>query len=263
MKKKYLLMMIMPALLFSCADGGWSSEGSMASDGGGGQGGSMARFAVSGDNLYTVDSYTLKVFDISDERKPIYLPSKDQRMNFGVETVFPLDTLLFIGSQDGLYIYNIVRPEFPQEIAHIMHVTSCDPVVSDGRYAYVTLNTEHVRCGRDINQLQVYDLEDITRPKLVNAVSNMYHPRGLGIHGSRLFVCDKGLKIYDLSAPDNPVWIDDLDKVQGASGIDAYDVIPVSEKVLLLIGADGFYQFDISGEKITLLSKITVSSPAL
>jgi len=253
----------MSALMYSCSEGGGGNYGDGAlADGSGGQGGSMARFAVSGDNLYTVDSYTLKVFDISDERKPLYLPSKDQMMDFGVETIFPFDTLLFIGSQDGLYAYNIVRPEFPLKLAHVTHVTSCDPIVSDGRYAYVTLNTEHVRCGRTINQLQVYDLKDISSPKLVNSL-NLYSPRGLGIRGSRLYVCDRGLKVFDLSAPDAPLWIDDLDKVEGASGIDAYDVIPVSDKVLMLIGADGFYQFDVSGEKISLLSKITVSAPDL
>ena len=36
-----------------------------------GIGGSMARFTIKGDYLYTVDSYDLKTFDIKDKVNPM------------------------------------------------------------------------------------------------------------------------------------------------------------------------------------------------
>jgi hypothetical protein len=86
----------------------------------------------------------------------------------------------------------------------------------------------------------------------------MYNPRGLGVDGKKLFVCEHGLKIYDISDPAFPKWIDDLSKIPEASNIDTYDVIP-RDGILLLIGKDGLYQFDYTEENIKFLSKIEVS----
>jgi hypothetical protein len=250
-----LLSLVLPVVM-ACSE---SAPGGNSPGDGVGQGGSMARFAVRGDFLYAVDHSTLKTFDISSTDKPAYLAGKDQYLDFGVETIFPLDTLLFLGSQTGLYVYDITRPGFPQQRAHVSHVTSCDPVVAAGQYAYVTLNSASVFCGRAGNELQVYDLSNIDRPTLVHTISGLRGPRGLGVYGRRLFVCDNGLKVYDISQPDKPVWVDDLTHLPEISGIDTYDVIPLEGGILLLIGADGFYQFDVAGEKLSLKSKIPVS----
>ncbi|MDR1938903.1 MAG: hypothetical protein LBQ73_10470 [Tannerellaceae bacterium] len=223
-----------------------------------GQGGSMARFTVAGDYLYTVDHNTLKTFDVSNAEAPEYLEGKEQYMDFGVETIFSMDTLLFLGSQTGMYIFNITRPAFPQQMANVSHITSCDPVVASGRYAYVTLNSENYWCGRSVNELHVYDLTDLYNPILIRRETALKHPKGLGIDGNKLFICDNGLKVYDVTDPAHPLWIDDITDIPQAAGIDAYDVIPLNG-VLLLVGADGFYQFDYSGDKLSFLSKIEVS----
>ncbi|MDR1601902.1 MAG: hypothetical protein LBS42_05690 [Tannerella sp.] len=62
-----------------------------------GQGGSMARFTINGNHLYTEDNSRLHEFDISRTDNPVYLPQKVQYMEAGIETVFSMDTLLFIG----------------------------------------------------------------------------------------------------------------------------------------------------------------------
>jgi hypothetical protein len=224
-----------------------------------GKGGSMARFTICGNYLYTVDFATLKVFDISDPAKPLFLPEKTKYLDFGVETIFSLDTLLFIGSQMGMYIYNITRPDYPQQLGYVSHIRSCDPVVSDGKYAYVTLNSGDIWCGRSMNMLQIYDLSDLSNPQLVYTESDMQDPKGLGVDGKKLFVCENGLKVYDLSNPAKPVWIDDLSHIPQASGIRTYDLIPLNG-LLLVIGADGLYQFDYKGEKLAFVSKINVSA---
>jgi hypothetical protein len=243
------------AFFFACTE--LSSFDS--ADAGIGQGGSMARFTVNGNYLYTVDDFQLHAFDISVPDRPRHLPQKVQYMADGVETIFSMDTLLFIGSQTGMYIYNVARDGFPQQIAYASHITSCDPVVASGNYAYVTLNSENVWCGRAANELRIYDISDPYDPKLVHTETGFKHPRGLGVDGSKLFVCDDGLRVFDISNPLRPLWTDDLTHLPDAAGIDACDVIPL-DGTLLLTGADGLFQFDYSGDRLAFLSKITVSS---
>lgn len=217
----------------------------------------MARFALSGDYLYAVDHSTLKMFDVSTPQAPQYLQGKDQYLDFGIETIFPMDTLLFLGSQTGMYVFNITRAEFPQRWGHVSHITACDPVVASGSYAYVTLNSENYWCGRSSNELRVYDLSDPANPLLIHTETGFKQPRGLGIDGNKLFLCDNGLKVYDVSNPAKPVWIDDVTDIPEAKGMDACDVIPLGG-ILLLTGAGGLYQFDYTGEALSFISKIEV-----
>jgi hypothetical protein len=245
-----------------------------ADGGGGGVGGSMARFTLVGDYLYTVSSGRIKLFDVSAAGSPAYLPTKDQELpSWDAETIFVMDTLLFIGSQSGMYVYNVTRPLYPQQIAYVSHIASCDPVVASGSYAYVTLNSSNFNCGRSSNLLNIYDISDLEAIKLVQSITGFTGPRGLGIDGNKLFVCDKGagIRVYDVSDPVRPIWKSDLSAVPGISGIDPYDVIPLpvspvssSPSLLLLSASDGIYQFSYVPDSydLTLLSKLPIKTVA-
>ena len=215
-----------------------------------GQGGSMARFAISGDHLYTVGPSSLKLFDISNPVSP--QQRQEIPLSFGVETIFPFEDKLFIGTQTGMHIFSIQTPEAPRHLSHYEHVVSCDPVVTDGRYAYITLSTG-TACRQAINELQIVDLQNILAPQLVKQYS-MTNPKGLGIDNPTLFVCDDGLKVYDASDVMNL-------ELKQHFRISAYDVIPDQGR-LLVIGSDGFYQYQYKNEELELLSKILVQ-PAL
>lgn len=249
----FLLLATVTVVFFACSTDGASPVGES------GQGGSMARFTIRDNYLYTVDENRLRLFDITEADKPQYLKEKNQNLGWGVETIFVMDSLLFIGTQTGMIIYNVSRPDFPQQLSHVAHITSCDPVVASGNYAYVTLNSENVWCGRNSNELQIYDITDPTAPELKHTERGFEKPRGLGVDGNKLFLCDNGLKVYDISDPLNPVWEDDLSHIDQAKGIDTYDVIPLNG-LLLVIGADGLYQFDYTGEKLSYISKIEVNN---
>jgi hypothetical protein len=253
--EKYLYTAIVCSILLIACDGGDGTASN--ADGGSGQGGSMARFTINGNYMYTVDQQTLKMFDLSDAAHPSYLERKDQYLRFGIETIFSMDTLLFIGSQDGMYIYNITRPEFPQQLSVVSHIRSCDPVVASGNYAYVTLNSEQTWCGNTSNVLNIYDISNLRNPVL-KVTEALNFPKGLGVDGNRLFVCDarSGVKVYDVSDPLHPLWIDDWTHQPEVADAKAYDVIPAGG--LLLVTTDGgLYQFDYTGEKLRFVSKIT------
>jgi hypothetical protein len=259
MKQIYTLLIIVTMLFAaSCtSDSGGSGSGGdvVSSDG---KGGSMARFCIVGDMLFTVDQTDLKSFDISDPKNPVYYKDRTQNLGFGIETIFPMDSLLFIGSQTGMYIYRISNRYIPQYLSTATHIRSCDPVVAQENYAYVTLNSNNVGCGRSTNVLQIYDITDLENPEFVKEIIGFISPMGLGIDGDKLFVCDQGLKVYDISNRTSPLQTDDLHSAGVHDAYDAYDVIPL-DGVLILVASSGIYQLDYTGESLKLLSKIEIT----
>ncbi len=218
-----------------------------------GVGGSMARFAIKNNALFIIDNYMLKVFNIENDND--ILLSNTLYTRWAIETLFPYKNYLFMGSQNGMLIYDISKPQYPEFISDHWHATSCDPVVVEGNYAYITLRSGN-SCGAIENRLDVIDISNIINPILLKSYA-MDEPYGLGIDGSILFVCDgsSGLKIYDVTDKLN---ITDNLIVQFRD-IQAYDAIPFNG-ILMLIGDDGLYQYDYSDVKdIQLLSTIAVN----
>ncbi len=215
-----------------------------------GVGGSMARFTIVDQHLYTIDDYNMQVFDITSLEEP--KAGNEIAVGFAIETIFPYKDKLFIGAQNGMHIYDNTNPENPTHLSTYAHVTSCDPVVVQNDTAYVTLR-DGTECGGFTNQLEVVDVSDPTHPSQVTVYA-MEHPHGLGIDGNLLFVCEGefGLKVYDAQ---NAKTIDQH-LLAHFEDIHAYDVIPL-DQVLMMIGKDGLYQYDYSDPTdIKLLSKI-------
>jgi hypothetical protein len=168
----------------------------------------------------------------------------------GVETIFPKDHYLFLGTQRGMYIFDVAQPDAPRQVAYYQHVVSCDPVVVDDKYAYVTLRAGQ-SCGGGINQLQVIDLSNLSTPRLARAYP-MTGPSGLGVDGQKLFVCDKGgLKMFNTTQ--SPV----LTLTQ-VFPVELFDVIP-NNGTLLAIGAGGLYQYSYTGTTLQQLSLLPVT----
>jgi hypothetical protein len=241
-----ILLFFVLSFLLSCDDGDGISADSGGNQGNG-QGGSLARFAIAGDFLYTVDNTTLKTLSISTPQKPI--PSASTEIGFAIETIFPRGNALFIGSQNGMYIYDLQNPSSPSQLSVYQHIVSCDPVVADSKYAYVTLRTG-TNCFRGANVLDIIDIQDLTKPILVGSYP-MSNPKGLGIDGNTLFVCDDGLKVFDVSNVNSI-----LQKKHFR--ISATDVI-VRNGLLLVLGEEGITQYSYTEENLQLLSKIMVT----
>ena len=213
-----------------------------------GQGGSMARFTLYENYLYTVSESDLTVFNLSNPA----LPDSTTKINlgWGIETIFPYGNKLFIGSNTGMYIYDNSKPDRPEQMAIFNHARACDPVVVQGDRAYVTLRTG--TCGSAPNQLQIINISDLYSPYLIRSYA-MENPHGLSVYGNTLSVCEGsfGLKSFDITREE------DIRQLQHLKGHDAYDVIQLSSGILLVIGDDGFYQYDNSNPAdLKLLSKI-------
>ena len=99
----------------------------------------MARFALVNNSLYTVGNSDLNVFNISNPVDPVYITNKN--IGWSIETVYPFQNNLFIGSATGIFIYDITNPSDPKQLGQFSHFTSCDPVIADGQNAYATLRT--------------------------------------------------------------------------------------------------------------------------
>lgn len=233
----------------------FSSKAAIAPGNGSGPGlgGSLARMTVSDNHLYVLNGGEIEVVDVTAESEPTKTSSVG--VSWDMETIFPYKHKLFIGARSGMHILDISAPEKPTLISTYQHITSCDPVVVEGDFAYVTLRSGNPTCDGFSNQLEIIDIKDPVNPELVEVYA-MTNPHGLGVDANLLFVCDgpAGLKMYDITDRH------DLDNNLKATHkfIHAYDVIPFHD-VLMLIGEDGILQYDYSdNQNLKLLSHITI-----
>ncbi len=214
-----------------------------------GIGGSLARFTIVDDYLYTVDQTNLFSFNISATCPKL---SNKSVIGWNIETIYPYGGNLFIGSTSGMFIYTLTNPGMPVFASQLQHWSSCDPVVVEGDVAYVTLHGG-TACGGFTNQLDIINVKSIYSPILLKTYP-MSYPLGLSVYNNTLYLCDDGLKIYNVS---------DWKNIQLQSHVpivDTYDVILLSESHLILVGSKGLYQYDVTlKNKPELLSLLSVT----
>ncbi len=218
-----------------------------------GTGGSLARFTLSKNHLYVIDQWNLHTFQINENCTLTGV--SEFNVGWGIETIFPYGDNLFIGSQTGMFIYDITNPSEPWYLSEFTHARACDPVFVDGETAYVTLRNGN-RCQNFNNQLDVLDVSDLRNPRLI-ATHEMDNPHGLSKIENKLIICEgvHGLKTFEAS-DDKEIRSNILDHVVN---IHAYDVIALSLDHLLVIGQDGLFQFDASNDKLEIISTIEVN----
>jgi len=218
-----------------------------------GIGGSMARFGLIGNHLLAVDNSTYYSFDLTKATDPS-LETK-QGMSWGIETMFLSGSNMFLGTRNGMLIYNVADVTKPTYVANFWHATGCDPVVVQNNRAYVTIRGGTPCQNTTINRLDVLDITNLKNPTLMRSY-NMTNPFGLGIDDDVLFVCDgdAGLKVYNAADP----YLISEHLIATFKDINAFDVIPLGNS-LLMIGSDGFYQYDYTNlNDIKQISSIKV-----
>jgi hypothetical protein len=220
-----------------------------ASKGNAGTSGSLSRFAITNNYLYTVSYSNLSSFDISSRFAPVY---KNQfTVDWHVETIYPFKSKLFVGTNNGVYMYDAqASPSNPIPLGEFTHVRGCDPVVADDDYAYVTINDSSACLGFN-NELQIVNVKDLSNSFLVTSYQ-LTHPIGLSKDGNTLFVCDDkaGLKIYDASD------VNHLQLLKQKTDGEMIDVI-AGNGLAIVVATDGLYQYDYSDlNNIHLISKL-------
>lgn len=219
-----------------------------------GIGGSMAKFTLIGDNLFAMHNNTLKQFNVSTT--PGITVGPEVPIGYQVETLFPHGTKLFMGTTTGMVVYDVSNPSSPQFVSVFNHINSCDPVVIEGNYAYVTLRSG-TQCNGFTNQLDVVDISSLTNPFLVKSYP-MFNPHGLGIDNHILFICDgdAGLKVYNAT---DPMQIH-MNQLAHFADIKTFDVIPFNG-IAMMIGSDGLYQYDYTNlDSLKLLSHLPIGN---
>jgi hypothetical protein len=230
-------------------------SGNATAAGGGspfGVGGSMARFTIVNNYLYAVTESALNVVSIVNGADPTF--SNRVQIGWGIETLYPFNNRLFIGSTSGMFIYDITNPTTPVKLGNFTHATSCDPVIADNNNAFVTLRSG-TPCRGFTNQLDVLDITNLSSPTLVKTYQ-MNNPHGLAKDGNTLIICDgsEGLKFYNASDVRN------LLLQKHITGLNTYDVIAISGWALV-VAKDGLYQYDDpSLSNVNLLSKMNVKN---
>lgn len=233
--KKLLLIILVPVAIITATHCGKSTNSSTTS----GSGGSTARFAISGNYLYTVDNANLKVFDISTANDPVL--KNTVPVGFEIETIYPFKDKLFIGSTSEVHIFSINNPESPQKLSTAISpevMRRCDPVVAKDTVAYATLRTNGP-CGGRQSILAAYDIKDITNPVQKGSYP-VTEPYGLGYADTALYVCDRnGLKVFNIKAAYQPLLIKSFN--------DSWylDVIPYNNTLICQV-QDGLTLYDIS-----------------
>jgi len=217
-----------------------------------GAGGSMARFTIVNNYLYAASESALNVVSIVNGADPTF--SNKVQLGAGIETLYPFNNRLFIGSNTGMFIYDINNPTNPVKLGTFTHAKSCDPVIADNNNAFITLRSG-TSCNVTTEQLDVLDITNLTSPVLLRTYP-MTNPHGLAKDGNTLIICDgrDGLKFY------NAADVKNLSLQKQITGLDTYDVIAFNGWALV-VAKDGLYQYDYSSiANVNLISKMNVKN---
>lgn len=250
MRTKLFLLFIIVNLIYCTSDSSNSISQSTIS-------GSYANMLAIGDNLYVLGNGSLTTLSLQNPENPVILDSL--KISNDVESLFFNNNRLFIGSLEGMYIYQIALNGLPifrslTPYDRLFDATPCDPVVANDTIAFATLSTSidlNNACFRNtlLNQLSVFDIKDLENPSLLTSIE-LEEPKGLGLDQEILFVCERwnGIKIFNVADPRNPIQLYHFD------GFPALDLIP-NDGLLVVIGDEDLYQFDYSNiDSVTMIS---------
>lgn len=246
MKRIYIIAILLIGLVVvSCEKTGTTADSTAA--GSVGVGGSLARFTIVGNYLYVADSYSLRVFKINSNGGTSFL--RYVNVGLDIETIYPYENYLFLGSQTGMYIYSLADPENPSKLSQALHVRACDPVVAKDTFAYVTLRSG-TRCGTATNALYTYNTKNVLSPFSVDTLG-LPTPKGLGYKDTTMFVCceNSGLAVLSIKNPKKPILKNFI------TGNNFSDVIVINNLLVCMV-VNGVALYDISNVNNIQLIKL-------
>ncbi len=200
--------------------------------------GSITKFAIAGNYLYTLGASTIEVFNITNKQHPVKVNSITTANN--IETIFSYLGRLYLGATDGVYIVDISMPTQPIVLGRASHQVGCDPVVAKGNVAYSTvLQSRFCNNGTNITQSELMVIDAFSF-QIITSIA-LQEPQGLGYDGNYLFVCNGiyGINIYDITNETNPNHINTI------YNINAKDLI-TDNNTLIVASENGYSFYDYS-----------------
>ncbi len=246
--KKLILFFPICIAFISCDDSNDSSLGSDSVIQG-----STNKFAVTGDYLYILNESSLIPYNLSNPEAP--QKESEVFLGIGIETVITRGDNLFIGAQDGMYIFDISDRANPRQLSVYRHRRACDPVALKDSVAYVTLRSNNITCGGSINVLEVLDIRDLNNPIRRNSI-NMQEPHGLSVEGNELFVAEEDFGIVNFNVENAyfPTVKEAIKPLHNSKDVIAVDNANF-EKLLIVTGKDGIFQYTYKSGSLKLLSE--------
>ncbi len=246
--KKFILFSLICIAFISCSDNddlGLGSDSVIQ--------GSTNKFAVTGDYLYILNDVSLIPYNLSNPENPT--KESEVFLGVGIETVITRGDNLFIGAQDGMYIFDISDRANPKQLSVYRHRRACDPVALKDSVAYVTLRSNNITCGGNINVLEVLDIRDLNNPTLRKSI-NMKEPHGLSVEGNELFVAEEdfGIVNFGVENPYFPAFKSRIGPKHNSKDVIAVDNANF-EKLLIVTGKDGIFQYSYKSGSLQLLSE--------
>jgi len=214
--------------------------------------GTLNRITKSNNHIYLVSNSNMIIINDDDFESDII---RLEQIKDDMETVFPYQNKLFVGSKTSMSVFDISNNGIPSELSEFEHATSCDPVLPFSDVAFVTLRTaDFSPCPGNSNALLVIDINDLSNATQLHEIP-LASPYGMTIINSHLFVGngESGLSIFNVEDPKNPQLI------QKIEDLIAYDIIadPNDADYLFITGQEGMDQYEIDDEfKLIFKSKI-------
>lgn len=246
---KLLASILAGCVLFSqCAEDSGDSLSFGEGTGVVGVAGSTARFAIANNYLFLVNDTQLKAFEITNPQDPT--PAHVTELGRDIETIFGYRNHLFIGGQNGMQIFELLDGGEARFLSQFTHQQSCDPVIANDEYAYITLRGGTVCRNWEVNELITVDISNLRNPFEVSSVP-MINPRGLTFFQGDLYVAegDYGLKRFSLENPEFP----ELDTF--FTEIKSEDMIGLPG-TLIITHEESIQQFGYEQDSLVLLSTI-------
>ncbi len=208
------------------------------------QSGTVNRITYSQEHVYVINLNNLAIVDDRTSAFEKISITSNLTLPEAMETIFPYEDKLFVGSRSAMNIYNAADPQKPTDLYQFDHATSCDPVLPDDNVAYITLRTgDFSGCPGHINALVVLNIENLSSPSQ-EAEIVMESPYGMTLLENMLFVGEgeNGLSIFDVNDRYQPQLL------KKETEIKAYDAIahPTISELILIAGPDGLSQFTMN-----------------
>lgn len=211
--------------------------------------GTVNRIAHTNDHMYIIGNSVIYTFKDDGQLEKL----NEDHIGWNMETIYPRENTLFIGTQNSMEILSISDPANPSIVGVFSHATSCDPVLPTDDTAYVTLRSGN-ECDGNVDALSAVNIENLTAPFAIQDIE-MESPYGMTIIDDLLYVGEgeNGLKTFKILSDDT------LELVDHDRSIQAYDVIPhpTQSDIILVASPTGFGQYQLTSTSKKLLSWIS------